>query len=309
MNFLKKNYKIIVFLIGIILIFVGFGIIMFHKPKGKCEILTLKNDYYVVNSDFNNYINIPLYFSIKNNEFINVNEIVSVYLTNELNDEIIPLSILEINYLNEIKEEKNTYYQYDFKLSIDLTVESLSIYDSIYLSIDYKSGSNLKINIGSLILYNYKQNEEMYYTSLKGITFDYENKKILKCVLIKLNVLEEVKIVDIISMNNKIDISMIDSNVIDYVDETTTPVEKFVDNNYSVIGKNDLYNPIVVNNEDYLLLYLKYDNYVEIPCFGFIINYEKNGTLYSKVVNPFKFYKTNNLNDEIVKVIYDTNNY
>lgn len=282
---------------------------MFHKPKDKCEIVTLKNDYYVVNSDYNNYINIPLCFSIKDSVFINNSEIESIYLTNELNDEIIPVSILEINYLTEIKEENNIYYQYDFKLSIDLTVESLSIYDNIYLGIDYKSGNNLKINIGSLTLYNYKQNDEMYYTSLKGVTFDYENKKILKCVLIKLNVLEEAKIVDIISMNNKIDISMIDSNVIDYVDETTTPVEKFIDNNYSVIGKNDLCNDIIINNEDYLLLYLKYDNYVEIPCFGFIINYEINGILYSKVVNPFKFYKTNNLNDDIVKVIYDANSY
>ena len=68
-------------------------------------------------------------------------------------------------------------------------------------------------------------------------------------------------------------------------------------------------NNIIVSNGDYLLMYLQYDKYIEIPCVGFIIKYLKNGTVYEKVINPFMYYKTNNLDEEVIKLTYDSNNY
>ena len=195
MNFTKKNYKIFVFLIGIILIIIGSCIIMFHKPIGKCEIITVTNDYYVVNSDFNNYLNIPIYFSIKDPIFIDQNQIDSIFLINESGEDIIPLSIFEINYLNEVKVKEVVYYQYDLKVKVDLELDFLTIYDSIYLGIDYNTGPKIKMLIGSLCIYNYIQNNDIHYTSLKGIVEEFENKKMLKCILVKLNTTKPIEII------------------------------------------------------------------------------------------------------------------
>ena len=70
MNFLKKNYKIIIYISLILLFIVGGCLILFNKKSEKCEIITFKNDYYVVNSDKNNYINVPLYVSVKDSILI-----------------------------------------------------------------------------------------------------------------------------------------------------------------------------------------------------------------------------------------------
>lgn len=282
---------------------------MFHKPIGKCDVITVKNDYYIVNSDRNNYLNIPIFFSIKDPVFIDKKNINSIYLTTEANDEIIPLTIEEINFLKEIKDNNITYYQYDLKVNIDLNIDILTIYDSIYLKIEYNSENNIKLLLGSLCIYNYLQNNDIYYTSLKGIVREYENKKMLQCVAVKLNTNEDIKIVDIISLNNLVSVNMEDSCSIDYINDAETPLEEIILSNYNIIGKNTTKSEINVSNEDYLLIYLKYDKYIEIPCFGFIIKYVIDDVIHEKVVNPFVYYKTNRLDSEIVKITYDANNY
>ncbi len=55
-----------------------------------------------VNIDKNNVINVPLYLSFKDSELINIEEIDYVSIVNNDETEIIPSSILEINYLNEL---------------------------------------------------------------------------------------------------------------------------------------------------------------------------------------------------------------
>ena len=63
----------------------------------------------------------------------------------------------------------------------------------------------------------------------------------------------------------------------------------------------------MVDDKDYLLIYLKYDKYIELACQGFVISYLDNGTLCEKVISPFKFFKSNNLNGEIIRVEYEKN--
>ena len=309
MNFLKKNYKIFVFFFVIIVFIIGFCIIMFHKPQGKCDIITVKNNYYVINSDLNNYLNIPLYFSLENPAFMEINNIEKTYLSTENNDEIIPLSIKEINYLNKIKQKKESYYLYDLKVMIDLTIDTLTIYDNIYLCIEYKSGAKMKLLIGDLSIYNYIQNNDLHYISLKGIVKEHGNKKMLQCVAIKLNTIDEIEIVDIIALNNDVYVNMEDSVVIDSLDADNLEIDDFVNNDYNIIGNNLSKKSIKISDQDYLLMYLKYDKYIEMTCCGFIIKYLRNGVLYEKVVTPFMYYNTNNLDEELVTVTYDANNY
>ena len=74
-----------------------------------------------------------------------------------------------------------------------------------------------------------------------------------------------------------------------------------------IIGSSNFKKSILINDKDYLLIYLKYDKYIELPCQGFVISYLDNGTLCEKVISPFKFFKSNNLNGEIIRVEYEKN--
>ena len=309
MNFLKKNYKIIVFAVGICVIIVGFCIIMFHKPNGKCDIITVKNDYYVINSDAVNYLNIPLYFSMKDPAFLKQDNIERIHLITEDKEDIIPLSIKEINFLKEIKDNDEIYYQYDLKVAIDLVIDSLTIYDDIYLEIEYVNSVSIKLLIGSISIYNYKSNNELQYTNLKGIVKSYNQTKMLQCVAVKLNTKDDIKIIDIRALNNKVNINMEDSVVINNIDLSNMKLEDYVDADYNIIGNSTYNRSFDISDEDYLLIYLKYDKYIEMTCCGFVITYLKDNVLYEKVINPFMYYKTNSLLEEIVKVTYDANNY
>ena len=307
MNFLKKNYKIIIFSVVILLTLVGFCFIMFHKNETKCEFITVKNDYYLVNSNKENNLNVPLFISLKDSIFVDLEEIKNTFLVTNDEQEVLPLTINSLTYLDEVKYDDKPFYEYDFNLCLDMVFDRLTMYDQIYLKVLYESGASIKILIGSLTVYNYLSNEDVFYTNLKGITTKHNSNVILSNVLVKLNTKSEIEIVDIKTLNNQVSVDLEYSEVIDYIDENTTPIINFINQDYKIIGNSNIKKSIVVDDKDYLLIYLKYDKYIELACQGFVISYLDNGTLCEKVISPFKFFKSNNLNGEIIRVEYEKN--
>lgn len=307
MNFLKKNYKIIIFSIVILLTLVGFCFIMFHKNETKCEFITVKNDYYLVNSDKENNLNVPLFISLKDSIFVDLEEINNTSLVTDNETEVLPLTINSLTYLDEVNYDDKTFYEYDLNFCLDMVFDSLTIYDQIYLKILYKSGASIKILLGSITLYNYSLNEEVFYTNLKGVTSKHNNNMILSNVLVKFNTQNQIEIVDIKTLNSKVSVDLEYSEVIDYIDENSTPIMDFINQDYKIIGSSNFKKSILINDKDYLLIYLKYDKYIELPCQGFVISYLDNGILCEKVISPFKFFKSNNLNGEIIRVEYEKN--
>lgn len=307
MNFLKKNYKIIIFSVVILLTLVGFCFIMFHKNETKCEFITVKNDYYLVNSNKENNLNVPLFISLKDSIFVDLDEIKNTFLVTNDEQEVLPLTINSLTYLDEVKYDDKPFYEYDFNLCLDMVFDRLTMYDQIYLKVLYESGASIKILIGSLTVYNYLSNEDVFYTNLKGITTKHNSNVILSNVLVKFNTKSEIEIVDIKTLNNQVSVDLEYSEVIDYIDENTTPIINFINQDYKIIGNSNIKKSIVVDDKDYLLIYLKYDKYIELACQGFVISYLDNGTLCEKVISPFKFFKSNNLNGEIIRVEYEKN--
>lgn len=307
MNFLKKNYKIIIFSVVILLTLVGFCFIMFHKNETKCEFITVKNDYYLVNSNKENNLNVPLFISLKDSIFVDLKEIKNTFLVTNDEQEVLPLTINSLTYLDEVKYDDKPFYEYDFNLCLDMVFDRLTMYDQIYLKVLYESRASIKILIGSLTVYNYLSNEDVFYTNLKGITAKHNSNVILSNVLVKFNTKSEIEIVDIKTLNNQVSVDLEYSEVIDYIDENTTPINSFINQDYKIIGNSNIKKSIVVDDKDYLLIYLKYDKYIELACQGFVISYLDNGTLCEKVISPFKFFKSNNLNGEIIRVEYEKN--
>lgn len=276
---------------------------MFNKKSEECEIITFKNDYYVVNADKNNYINVPLYLNVKDSILINQEEISSVCLVNDVESEIIPLSIVELDFLNEVNYDDKIFYQYDLKLEIDFIINNLTVLDNVYLKISYYSMESFKILIGNVCMYNYNINDQVYYTSLKGVTNNYEKTEMLIGVLVKLETINDLKISEILTMNNSIEVDLEKSYIIE--EELTSNLNELIDENYNVIGSGNSNNDIVIKSGDYLFLTLKYNDYLQIPIQGFVIKYLYNNEINEKVITPFMFYKTNNVKREMVKVVYE----
>lgn len=305
MNFLKKNYKIIIFSFVIIVTVISFCIILFHEEDSKCEFITVKNDYYLVNSNCKNALNVPLFISFKDSIFVDLNEIKSCSLVTVYEEEVIPLTLNSIKYLDTVSYEDKDFYEYDFCFNVDFIVEDLTLYDQIYLKLNYESGPFIKILLGSITIYNYAVNDEVFYTNLKGITRKFNDKIILSNVLIKLNASSDIEIVNIKTLNSHVSVDLEKSHVINYINEEETPLNELIDYEYNIIGQGNINNSIIIKNDDYLLLYLKYDSYIELSTQGFVISYYANDKLCEKVVTPFMFFNSNNLNSEIVKVEYE----
>jgi len=305
MNFLKKNYKIIIFIGLIILFIVGGCLIMFNKKSEECEIITFKNDYYVVNANNNNYINVPLYVSVKDSILIDKAEISNICLVNDVESEIIPLSIVELEFLNEVNYDNKTFFQYDLKLEIDFIINNLTVLDDVYLKISYHSMEAVKILIGNISMYNYSLNDQVYYTSLKGITNNYDDTEMLVGVLVKLETVNDINIIGIESMNSSVEIDLEKSYVVE--EEVASNLNDLIDENYNVIGSGNCNNDIVIKSGDYLFLLLKYKDYTQVPIQGFVIKYLFNDSINEKVLTPFMFYKTNNVKREMVKIVYEIN--
>lgn len=280
---------------------------MFHKNETKCEFITVKNDYYLVNSNKENNLNVPLFISLKDSIFVDLEEIKNIFLVTNDEQEVLPLTINSLTYLDEVKYDDKPFYEYDFNLCLDMVFDRLTMYDQIYLKVLYESGASIKILIGSLTVYNYLSNEDVFYTNLKGITNKHNSNVILSNVLVKFNTKSEIEIVDIKTLNNQVSVDLEYSEVIDYIDENTTPIINFINQDYKIIGNSNIKKSILVNDKDYLLIYLKYDKYIELACQGFVISYLDNGTLCEKVISPFKFFKSNNLTGEIIRVEYEKN--
>lgn len=280
---------------------------MFHKNETKCEFITVKNDYYLVNLNKENNLNVPLFISLKDSIFVDLEEIKNTFLVTNDEQEVLPLTINSLTYLDEVKYDDKPFYEYDFNLCLDMVFDRLTMYDQIYLKVLYESGASIKILIGSLTVYNYLSNEDVFYTNLKGITTKHNSNVILSNVLVKFNTKSEIEIVDIKTLNNQVSVDLEYSEVIDYIDENTTPIINFINQDYKIIGNSNIKKSIVVDDKDYLLIYLKYDKYIELACQGFVISYLDNGTLCEKVISPFKFFKSNNLNGEIIRVEYEKN--
>ena len=141
---------------------------------------------------------------------------------------MLPLTISSLTYLDEVNYDDKKFYEYDLNFCLDMIFDSLTIYDQIYLKILYKSGASIKILLGSITLYNYSLNEEVFYTNLKGVTSKHNNNMILSNVLVKFNTQSQIEIVDIKTLNSKVSVDLEYSEVVDYIDENSTPIMDFI---------------------------------------------------------------------------------
>ena len=307
MNLLKKKYKIVIVVTCAILLIIICIILLLKQNPNKCEFITLSNDYYVVNSNNDNAINIPIYVSELETEFMKKQNIEMMYITTNKDEDIYQVKADYLTFRKEAIYEGNTYYQYDVKIYFLFVTDELLKIDDAYLEIYYPNNIIIKLKIGSIIIYNYSLNDGLGYSNLKGLVNSYQNTTMLTGVLIKLNNVNNYRINNIQCINNYAKIDSKYTKKVEYLSDENTPLHSFIDDQFNIIGCNETPLSIDMKKEEYLFIVLNYDSYISSPCIGFIIEYEVDGKIYEKVISPFKFYKESNVKYEINKVTYEAN--
>ena len=202
MSLLKKKYKIIIIVIACVITLISGLFFVLKKNPIKLEFITLSNEYFVVNSDNNNYINVPIYVDIKDTEFMNADNIETIYLTNRSEDELYPVEIEYITYLDTALHNDKKYYQYDVKLNLMFISNEMIKISDLYLKAIYPNDITVKLKLGSLVLYNYKTDQNLSYSSLKGLVQVWNNKTMLSGVLVKLSSSLDYTITSIKTISN-----------------------------------------------------------------------------------------------------------
>lgn len=307
MSLLKKKYKIIIIVIASVITLISGLFFVLKKNPIKLEFITLSNEYFVVNSDNNNYINVPIYVDIKDTEFMNADNIEMIYLTNRSEDELYPLEIEYITYLDTALHNDKKYYQYDVKLNLMFISNEMIKISDLYLKAIYPNDITIKLKLGSLVLYNYKTDQNLSYSALKGLVQVWNNKTMLSGVLVKLSSSLDYTITSIKTISNFAEIDSVYTSQVYYVDDELTPIEIYIDDEYNIINDNNSNICIDLVEEDHLFICLNYDEYVTTPSIGFIIEYELDGAIYEKVISVFKYFKTSNFDYEINVEVYEAN--
>lgn len=307
MNLLKKKYKLIIAVISSVLLIVICVIILLKQNPNKCEFITLSNDYYVVNSNNNNTINVPIYVSELDSEFMKKENIDKIYIFNNKDEDKYQVNLEYCTFRKEAVYEGDTYYQYDVKLDFLFSTDELLTIEDAYLEIFYPNDIIIKLKIGSIIVYNYYSNECLGYSNLKGLVKTYQNTTMLTGVLVKLYNLNKYRICGIKCINNYAEINTEYTKKVEYVSDESTPLDSFIDNKFNIIGNNVTIFSIDMKEEEYIFIALNYNSYISSPCIGFIIEYEQDGKMYEKVISPFKFYKEADAKYELNRVTYEAN--
>lgn len=283
MNSSKKIFKIVLLCIGSGLVIGIIITICFYKLPKKYVFLTVPNDYFVVNTNFENSLDILMFSTEEENPYLKQDEIKKVSLLDDDKNDQYSLEIKHLVKLSKVVYEKNNYYSYDLKVMIPYHFENLNIMSKCYLLFEYENDETIKLYIGSICFYNYKEDTDVKYINLKCETENINNQIILKSILIKINRSILIKSIEPISSNAFVDMSMTttvkDSTLLEGI--KYNPLEK---------GKElkDLY----YRENDYLAVYLKYNQLIETETVGLVIEYIENNEIKKLIIPPFKFYST-----------------
>lgn len=271
--------------------------IIFHKNPTKFVFLTAPNDYYLINTD-DFIINVPIFVNEKKCPYLEKDNIKKISVKS--GDDYYKVNIITMEQSLQATHEDKEYYGYDLKLELPYETNELLILKECYLNFLYENEEEINLMIGSICIYNNFIDVSLSYSNLKGYTIDYGNSKILKAVMIKLNNDSPYTIKKVIPISAYIKVDM-DKTV---YNKDVNLIS--VDDDYNLIGESINNCNIYLNGSEYVLLYLKYDEYINSEELGFIIEYEQEENTYLKVIPPFKFFKTTN-SQKIVKYVHDTN--
>ena len=293
MKCMKKYYKILIGCFFIILFLTISLFLIFNKKKMNYSFISVNYDYFIETNELEDCkVSIPLFVDNKNSPYLEKDNIKNLYLTEELSNDKIQIRLNNIEKRSNLKYENKEYYEYCLNCLIPLSSCELISLENVNLNLEYSNEENLSFMVGNFYLYP-KLDNNLYYSSLRGLVRNIDKKDYLQGVLIKFN--DSFTIKDIKPLSNKV---LVDENFTKVYDE----VEEIEELRTEKIEKKVLTNCDLKVNANYLFISLF--NEQNTPEMGFILKYIKDGKEYETLIYPFRFYYNDDIYD-LKKVNYE----
>lgn len=298
MNYMKKTFKIkfaILITFIIILIISCLIVIMIKRKQTYLAYLTNLETYYL--NEENKTFDVDIYSSVQEDYYLNLDTINIINLVDEKTNDSFLLKT------NQVIEEKETIeydnqefykYQFSFELPISKVEDEFQI-EVAKLSFEYKSGENIVIPIGSMIVYQNIKNKNLEITHLKGIVNQVENTSVLTGIGLTLSskknlTINKIELLDKrITIQGKEIIELEDSNY-----SNAILMQDLLGKEYTINNFEKSFNEIFLhsNQTKHFILPLAYQEIKYINTIALRIHYQIENINYSTIVYPFKFFNS-----------------
>lgn len=276
---MRKILPIVCVIIIVVIFFITFTV---KETNVNDKFISYERNYNITSlTTDEDIININLFVNNKKTYLVDKNQIVSSYLKDKNNENMLTLEIKDIVYDNkEISYYDDKYYSYTLMFMINFKTENFIswLIDEAILEIEYNDNKKYNINIGSLSINKIDYNSEsIIVTDIKPLTSNINDNTFLTGLIIGVrkntnNVifLDQINILNsgIFVGNNILEINELpkENNFNAVVNYDYSSVEKGNNNVSITLGEEKIF----------LLIPLYYDNLIIADTFPIEIIFNNN---------------------------------
>ena len=282
--------KIIIITSVILVVTLGFFIIASIPKKINLTVIPEAHSF-VSLLDEEESLTFSILINQKNTYITEVANIKAAYICDNEEDNLYPIKIDDITYVDKQRINKDTYYVYNFTFKSQ-SIESEFTLTKAYLLLDYKA-CKMKVYIGSFSSYKVTSynNDMLRINNLKGIVNINEGKKVLVGVKFRFKneTKNEVTITNIKPLNKVLVVNYCEVN--DKEVPSQTNINELISKPYEQENYRNFSINQEVETEVNLLCTLGYLDDYQIDTLGFKIDFKVNNEVKTMVFAPFTFYQ------------------
>lgn len=312
MNFMKKPWRIKIYIglvIIIILITIVIIILSITRKKDYYYYLTINDSYYLECN--NTKFDVRVYSNHDDDIYLNKEVITSIYLKSRVSEDFYELDLSDLTKSEKsVEYNDKTFYENILNLKLPIiTKEDLQLNDC-YLELRFLSEEIIKLNIGSIIVYNIESSNHLEISHMKAVVNKVDEEQILSGIGISVNASANLTITDIKTLDTRV---FVKSEYIKRLENdsylNSVDMSELLGVAYDPLGTKEDFTEITINNSDqaHYIIPLFYEELISINKLGFRIEYEIDGVSYTKLVYPFKFFATSQNVYQEVKYVPTSN--
>ena len=316
---MKRKY--LFFTLLIISISIVIFVIVRAKIPSTVTISTIPKAYNCVSLiDEDDLFNVDIFADTKKSFIGEAENIAEAYITNE-EGEYLKLKIKGIKLSSDriiISGKSYFLYSFIFKIDFNPITEFTFEITSALLTINYRNGVAIQINIGSFSYYKFASfsSDFLSVSKLKGLVNEIEGHKTLAAVEIGLSNDTDFDIIITSIIPLDLNVVFSTSDLVISTDLKYRPDDEIE----SLLGYPYQFRPPIPSNFTYrldagakvsFLIPLKYYRLIHLNKLGFIIKYTVGGDANQLIYDDFTFFNTKELSNKTLKelVLYTYENH
>lgn len=267
-------------------------------------IISEKKQYLGLTSNNQVDLKIPLYIEKGKEFYFNIAKIKECYLKDHQTFQVYEMVVTNINRTTQkVRYENKDLYAYDFLLTFDYCTEaSIRVLDA-YLDIEYENGENFKVDIGSVLLSQNTNSNNLSITRVKPVVNNYINindKSLPTTVAVMITLdnrsesevsIKEIDILNSVVVTNYQKVKELDN--IDY--ESNYNINDIIDGEYQLVEKSNADSfdiTIMPSSKINLIIPFNYLKLEVVKEAGLQIKYIYQGNMKTTIIEPIPFFNS-----------------